>query len=105
MNATSDECHNTHNHLCTVFHLVTGLPSGWTDPNATVRPAVVNKMFKANFICCCYMVSAGFNTKLFAQDTGSVPCISLFTGVAGLELGLRGSHRLILRQLLTDFVF
>ncbi len=79
------------NHPC-----LPGLPLGWTIPHpGAVSPAQVDAMFPINEAGnqLCLASNCGIDLQQ-CQAVKREKCISLFSGVGGLELGMRQWRRL-----------
>ena len=73
----------------------------WTNPSAHISPKLVEQMFpeQANCVVAGFSIHKGyqvFRLQFVVQaKVTAIDCVSLFTGVAGLELGLRGISWLV----------
>ena len=74
------------------FEVASGLPLGWTDPQVgRVSPSILDHMLPRNKALPPVMLrheNSPWSVAL-RQAVRRMGCISLFTGVAGLEVGLR----------------
>ena len=67
-----------------------GLPSGWTEPRVgAVKPGVLDEHLQHNLKAGNRgALTSHVAVQKLVQVQDPMPCVSLFTGVGGLELGL-----------------
>ena len=74
---------------CKSLHFVSGLPLHWTDPEmGKISPQLVEQMLPRGQADFCF-VHASLHVVMSGLQAKTLGCVSLFSGCAGLELGLR----------------